>query len=527
MRTARTPACRLAAGITAFMLTIIGAGYCQLTPAAAAASNDADAGTWQMIVLTSPTQFSVAPPAQVGSFDYQAELTSIKSAQAQLTDAQRKSITYWSSGGVLRWNEILLELVSRSDLPPAPRADGTYPVPDANNPFADPNFPFGNPPYAARAYSYVSVAQFEALKAAWYYKYLYNRPAPSKVDRGVQALMPNNDLPAYPSEDAVLSGITVELLKLLFPASIDEINAKSSEQLQAASLSGKASASDIAAGLALGRAIYPVFLARARGDGMGAAGSTPAATQALSDATAARGEIPWHSMDIPPRPPMLPLFGKVKGWMMTPDDIVKERPGPPPSTSSALMARELAEVKDTVAHLTREQRAIAFKWADGASTPTPPGHWNFLAEGYIRDGQFSEVRAARVFALIDMALHDAGVGCWDTKYFYYSPRPAQLDPEIKTAIGLPNFPSYTSGHSTFSGAAAEVLSYLFPGGRAQFEAERDEAAISRLYGGIHYRSDNEVGKDHGKRIGGYTVRFAMHDGADRPLPSATAAKSAR
>jgi len=90
--------------------------------------------------------------------------------------------------------------------------------------------------------------------------------------------------------------------------------------------------------------------------------------------------------------------------------------------------------------------------------------------------------------------------------------------------GLPNFPSYTSGHSTFSAAAAEVLSYLFPGGAADFDAQRDEAAISRLYGGIHSRSDIEVGKDHGKRVGGYTVRFAMQDGAD-PLPAPAAAPS--
>ena len=123
-----------------------------------------------MIVLTGPTQFTVAAPAQVSSLDYQAELAAIKNAQSRLTADQRKSIDYWSKGGVLRWNEILLELVARANLPPAPNPDGTYPVPDANNPFADPQFPFGNPPYAARAYSYVTVAQFEALKAAWYYK---------------------------------------------------------------------------------------------------------------------------------------------------------------------------------------------------------------------------------------------------------------------------------------------------------------------------------------------------------------------
>jgi hypothetical protein len=479
-----------------------------------AASNDAGAGNWQMIVLSGPTQIAVAPPAQITGPEYQSELNAIRNAQSRLTAAQSKAIAYWSAGGILRWNEILLGLVSRFNLPPAPNPDGTYPVPDANNPFSDPQFPFGNPPYAARAYSYVTVAQFEALKAAWYYKYLYNRPPPSKVDSGVKALVPITDLPAYPSDDAVTSGVTAELLKLLFPAAVEEITIKAGEQRQAALLSGKATASDIAAGLALGQVVAAVCVARAGSDGMRTAGGSPALWQALADGAAARGEIPWKSMDIPARPPMLPAFGGVRAWMMTPADIVKERPGPPPSTSSLLMAREVAEVRQYVDHGTRAELAIANKWADGPSTPTPPGHWNFIAWPYIRKAELSEVRAARALALLNTALHDAAVGCWDTKYFYFNPRPSHLDPDLKSVIGLPNFPSYTSGHSTFSGAAAEVLSYLFPGGAADFEAMKEEASISRLYGGIHYRADLEVGKAHGRRIGGYTVSFARTDGAD-------------
>ena len=81
-------------------------------------------------------------------------------------------------------------------------------------------------------------------------------------------------------------------------------------------------------------------------------------------------------------------------------------------------------------------------------------------------------------------------------------------------IGLPNFPSYPSGHSTFSSAAAEVLTYLFPAAGADFATMRDEASISRLYGGIHYRSDIDRGKEHGARVGGYAVRFAQTDGAN-------------
>jgi hypothetical protein len=93
------------------------------------------------------------------------------------------------------------------------------------------------------------------------------------------------------------------------------------------------------------------------------------------------------------------------------------------------------------------------RWAEHAR---PSGHWNFLAAPYVRSAGHSEVRAARVFALLNMSMHDAAVGCWDTKYFYYNPRPSHMDPELKSVIGLPNFPAYTSGHSTFSGAAAEV-----------------------------------------------------------------------
>ena len=476
-------------------------------------STEATAGTWRMILLTGPTQIAVAAPTATTSAAYLAELDAIKSAQKGLTSAQRSAINYWSGGGVLRWNQIVRELVARYNLPPAPRDDGGYPVPDADNPFGDPAFPFANPVYAARAYSYVSAAQYDALKAAWYWKFQYNRLSPAKNDNGVNALMPISNLPSYPSEDAVISGVTVEMLKVLFPAALEEITLKATEQRNAALWSGKATASDLAAGLALGKSVATVFLARAAGDGMKTAGGTAVLWKALADSATARGEIAWVSQDIPSRPPMLPLFGQVRAWNMTPTDIVNERPGPPPSTSSQQMKDELAIVKKTAANLSDAQLAIAQRWNDGAGTYSPPGHWNDVALEYVRDSRMSEVRAARVFALLNMAMHDAGVGCWEAKFHYFNPRPSQLDASIKTQIGLPNFPSYTSGHSTFSSAAATVLSYLFPAGAESFGAMRDEAGVSRLYGGIHYPADIAAGKAHGERIAGYTVRFAQADGA--------------
>lgn len=510
------------------------------------ASTDPDAGGWQMILLTSPSQITLPAPAATNSAPYQAELAAVKDAQSKLTDAQRAIIQYWSAGGTLRWNQILRGLVARYNLPPSPNADGTYPTPDVENPFGNPEFPFANPPYSARAYSYVSVAQYDALKAAWFYKFSFNRPAPYTVDNGVKALVPTSDLPAYPSEDAVLSGVTAEMLKVLFPAAVEEITLLAADQRNAAIWSGKASYSDVSAGLALGKAVATVFTANSTGvftipgsagastttltlnlatrgrfrtDGMGTTIGTPALWKELQDSVGfgdfyKTNQQPWVSLEIPARPPMLPNFGKVAAWLITPAQLVAERPAPPPSTASAEMARELAEVKSFTENATRERMAIVHKWADGVGTYTPPGHWNDIAAEYIAKANMSEVRAARAFALLNMALHNAGVGCWETKYHYFNPRPTQLDPSIKTLTGVPNFPSYTSGHSTFSGAASSVLSYLFPEATSFFEREANEASLSRLYGGIHYRSDCEVGLAHGKQLATYTIDFALTDGAD-------------
>ncbi|HEY3429738.1 MAG TPA: phosphatase PAP2 family protein [Cyclobacteriaceae bacterium] len=458
----------------------------------------------------------------VGSATYLAELQAIKDLQKNLTGEQKEIIEYWSCGGVLRWNQILRGLVARYNLPPAPLGDGTYPVPDAENPFGDPNFPFANPPYASRSYAYVSVAQYEALKAAWFYMYEYNRPSPYITDSGIQSLMPETGLPAYPSHDAVLSGVTAEMLKLLFPAALEEITRHAANQRNAALWSGRATSSDIAKGLALGKSVASLVTNRARNDRMGTAGGNKALWQALADTATKHGEIPWISLETPKRPPMLPFFGLrktgvsvgVKTWIMTDNDIRNNRPVPPPPTASTEMKDEVAEVKWYSENLTRERMAIVHKWADGVNTHTPAGHWNDIMTEYVRDASWSEVRAARAYALLNITMHEAAVACWDTKFFYFNPRPSQMNADIKTGTGVPNFPAFTSGHSTFSGSASVILSYLFPADADYFESEAREASMSRLYGGIHYRSDVEMGYDHGQVVGGFVVNFATNDGAD-------------
>lgn len=173
-------------------------------PALQPAKLDIDAGTWKPVLLTGPTEFAVVAPIATTSPEYIAQLSEIKSWQANISSEERAIVKYWSAGAVLRWNEILRSLVAQHNLPPYQNADGTYPAPNANNPLAYPLFPFANPPYAARAYAYVAAAQYDALVAAWHYKKLYNRAAPYKNDAGIKALVPQSDLPSYPSEDAVV-----------------------------------------------------------------------------------------------------------------------------------------------------------------------------------------------------------------------------------------------------------------------------------------------------------------------------------
>jgi len=484
--------------------------------AQSALSVDANAGTWKPVFLNPISQIAVPVPTDINSDAYKAELATIKDLQSKLNAGQRASIEYWSVGGILRWNQIFRELVARYNLPPAPLADGSYPAPDAENPFADPGFPFSNPPYAARAYSYVSVAQYDALKAAWYYKYLptHKRPAPYVVDSGIKSLMPQNDLPAYPSEEAVMSGAAADMLKSLFPAAIKEITLKAAEQRNAALWSGKATPSDIGAGLALGKAVAALFIARAGGDGMRNAIGNKSQWEALKANATSRGDVAWLSQDLPARPPMLPFFSGVKAWNMTPQNVIDSRPLAPPVAGSSELTKDLQECKYFADNFDRDRIAIVHKWADGAGTYTPAGHWNDIAEEYVRDARFSEVRAARAFALINMALHDAAISCWDSKYFYFNARASQLDPTIKTSTGLPNFPSYVSGHATFSGSAATVLTYLFPTDAQNFNAMSQEAAMSRLYSAIHYRIDCNAGTELGNKVGAFTVTFALGDGAN-------------
>jgi hypothetical protein len=305
------------------------------------------------------------------------------------------------------------------------------------------------------------------------------------------------------------------MLKLLFPGDQDYIQQKAAEHKMARIISGANVRSDIEAGEAFGKAVAQKFVTRARGDRAGAAIGTLAIQNQIEQECIAKGEIAWLSQEVPKRPGMLCLFGKVKTFLFDSNTLVTQvRPGPPPSTSSKQFKDETAEVLYYSQHPTRERMRIVHFWADGVGTVTPPGHWNSIAaEDFIKQN-FSEVRWARNMALLNMAMMDAAVACWDAKYTYFNPRPSQVDANIKTLTGLPNFPSYTSGHSTFSSAAATILSHIVPARASAYKAMSAEATLSRLYGAIHYRSDCDAGATAGGKIGDFAIQRAKKDGAE-------------
>jgi membrane-associated phospholipid phosphatase len=154
-----------------------------------------------------------------------------------------------------------------------------------------------------------------------------------------------------------------------------------------------------------------------------------------------------------------------------------------------------------------EQRQIAKFWADGPGTQTPAGHWNAIATDLFNKYMAYPSEAAVIMAALNTTQADAFIAAWDAKYAYWAARPvtmiqSDIDPKWTPYLQTPFFPSYVSGHATTSGAAAEILAYFFPKDAGWLRGFAETAAMSRLYGGIHTRQDNETGLQLGRQVAG-------------------------
>jgi membrane-associated phospholipid phosphatase len=186
------------------------------------------------------------------------------------------------------------------------------------------------------------------------------------------------------------------------------------------------------------------------------------------------------------------------------------RPGPPPAPDSEQKRAELDEIKNFPR--TFVTNAAALYWQ------SPRSEWLQLADERIAQYHLdaNPPRASRIEALVSTAFFDASIACFDAKCTYWAARPFQLDPEITALFPVPVHPSYPSAHACASGAQAAVLGAMLPAEAESLTAMANEAGASRLWAGIHYRSDIDAGLALGRAVAQRVIDQSARDGANRP-----------
>jgi membrane-associated phospholipid phosphatase len=444
------------AGLVAPSLWLLSRGGAM--PAAAAVDTRFEG--WRPWLLSSAGQVR---PRSIPRFD-PAELAELRDFQERRTAETMASVEFWDDPTIIMpWTNLTLELIK------------------TRRP---------SPVRAGRALALLHTALFDTLLATADARRHSDRPHPATVDPGIIPLgQVASRGGSFPSEHAAVAAAAATVLTYLFPddgardlAALTELS-----RLWA----GQAVRSDLEAGQAIGYAVGQRAVARGLND----------QSNLTWDGAGPPGE-PGAWEPTPPRYvelPADPTAGRWRPWVLP--NGAAFRPSPPPPYRSPAWRAEVGAVRFAVTHRTRAQADAAYFWAGGPGTVTPGGLWIEIARDMIRDDDLSPLSAARVMALTSVAMFDAFICCWDAIYAYWMARPITADPSLNVLIPTPPFPSYTSGHSTISTAAATVLGYLFPAREAELAARAAEARNSRLWAGIHFAIDNEMGAVGGAMLG--------------------------
>ena len=425
--------------------------------AVSSAQVEPNAGKWKTWVLTSGDQLRLPPPPDEPAA--RGEIAQLKDLAKQRNAASVERIVWWNAGPPgYRWTTIAV--------PPGP----------------------ANASLHSRIMALLSVAIYDATVAAWDSKYAYNRPHPTAFDPSLTAALPNPQSPSYPSEHAVVAGAASTVLAYLFPDKADEFRARAQEAAQVWVQAGLHYPSDVKTGLELGQAVGSLVVDWAKGDGSDKTGS----------AEIPPGDCRWTGIN-----PIAPFGGARKTWVLSSGHQL--RPGPPPDCRSPRGQAELAEVRNYPR--TFESNATAFYWQSGRS------NWNNVIDQKIFEYRLdvNPPRAARVYALASIAAYDATVACWDAKYTYWAIRPFMLG--VTPLFPTPNHPSYPAAHGSLSGSTSAVLAYLFPHDAAALNALGTEAGESRLWAGIHFRSDIDAGLALGRAVAKLVIERGEKDGS--------------
>lgn len=370
------------------------------------------------------------------------------------------------------------------------------------------------PPVAARALGYAGVTLYEAVvPGSRQYRSLAPQwPGLRQLPRDERG----HDWPVV--ANAALAGILRSLYANTSAANLAAIDALETELSERARRNS--SHSEVAASARRGAQVARAVFDWSRGDG----GHEGYLRNFPPDYVPPSGPGLW--IPTPPafQPALQPRWGDnrplvlIDGHSCAPDDPTRYSE----QRQSAFFG-EAREVYDAVNNRTPEQEAIALFWSDDPGvTASPPGHSISVATQVLRLEEASLMLAAETYAKVGMAVCDAFIACWKTKYIHNLLRPVTyiqrlIDPTWLPLLNTPPFPEYTSGHSVQSAAAFGVLADLFgdsysfddhthdnrglvPRRFGSFSAAAEEAALSRLYGGIHFRPAIEQGLTQGRCI---------------------------
>jgi PAP2 superfamily len=374
-----------------------------------------------------------------------------------------------------------------------------------------------SPPPAARIYGLAAVALYEAVVPGS----LSHRSLVGQLN-ALDAVPPPKRLRQH-HWPAVANTALAAAIRTLFPtaspASFEAITTL--EQAFAATFQDSIEPPVYHRSIAYGQTVAEAILAWAASDGFATLNNCPY--------TPPVGPGQWEPT--PPgfvADPLQPCWGYLHPMVLSSGEECAPPPHPPYAEDAASeFYAQAFQVYHTSQTLTAEQQTIARYWADTpGATGTPPGHWMAIVGQLVRQDGFSLMAAAEGFARVGIAVTDAFIGCWRIKYLDNLLRPVtyiqqRIDPAWLPLIGTPNFSEYTSGHSVQSAAAAAVLTAMFgirsftdtlhldhglapslePRTFNSFEEAAEEAALSRVYGGIHYLFGSSNGGLQGRCIG--------------------------
>lgn len=440
------------------------------TTTAAGAAAVAEVAGWPTWVLTAADQIEVPAPPAEGSPDRLTELREVEELVDRRTPEVRARVERWSGPVATEpWTVLNNEYI-------ASRAK--------------------DPPMSSRNLAYTHVAMYDAVVAAYHWKGVYDRAAPDDVDQ----LVDPGDAPSYPSEHAAMAGAASRVLAHLYPDKPAlRLEEMADEVAQSRVEAGVNTRSDVEAGLALGRAVADAVIAKADADGSDVVwdGQRPAGI--------GRGPQFWEPPPGSVSPPIQPLAGTWKTWVLTSGSQLRSLIPPPPPIGSAGFRESAERLVALTEGLTDEQRRIAKFWEGAEGTPLPAGILDQVVLDDVRGRKLPVPEAARVFALVNIAMADAGGGVWDAKFTYWYPRPEPgisdtgVVPGWKPPLPTPRFPAYPSGSAGYAGAVEGVMTALFPGDAARFRARAEEQAFARQLAGIHWDFDS-VSLDLGRKV---------------------------